>query len=123
MVFQQLLLAVDYCHKMGVANRDIKLENVLLVDRRSPLRIKLTDFGCCKSDRDSITKTLCGTLGYMGAIHINAFQSLYGSRLQTTEQPVCTQHCIADLLKSGTIYFKLHGSFNYQGTQYQLTPF
>jgi serine/threonine protein kinase len=28
--FQQLILAVDYCHKKGVANRDIKLENALL---------------------------------------------------------------------------------------------
>jgi serine/threonine protein kinase len=28
--FQQLILAVDYCHKKGVANRDIKLENTLL---------------------------------------------------------------------------------------------
>lgn len=28
--FQQLAVAVDYCHKKGVANRDIKLENTLL---------------------------------------------------------------------------------------------
>lgn len=28
--FQQLALAVDYCHKKGVANRDIKLENTLM---------------------------------------------------------------------------------------------
>jgi serine/threonine-protein kinase SRK2 len=28
--FQQLVVAVDYCHKRGVANRDIKLENTLL---------------------------------------------------------------------------------------------
>jgi serine/threonine-protein kinase SRK2 len=24
------MLAVDYCHKKGVANRDIKLDNILL---------------------------------------------------------------------------------------------
>ena len=24
--FQQLILGLDYCHKMGVVNRDIKLE-------------------------------------------------------------------------------------------------
>lgn len=28
--FQQLVLGLDYCHKRGVANRDIKLENTLL---------------------------------------------------------------------------------------------
>ena len=65
-IFQQLILAVDYCHRMGVANRDIKLENVLLGgDKKSPV-IKLTDFGFCKSDMDSIPTTICGTLGYMG---------------------------------------------------------
>ena len=67
-IFQQLILAVDYCHRMGVANRDIKLENVLLGgDKKSPV-IKLTDFGFSKSDLDSIPTTICGTLGYMGEL-------------------------------------------------------
>lgn len=30
-IFQQLIVAVDYLHRKGVANRDIKLENTLLV--------------------------------------------------------------------------------------------
>ena len=51
---------------MGVANRDIKLENVLLTGRKPPYTIKLTDFGFCKRDCDSIPTTMCGTLGYMG---------------------------------------------------------
>ncbi|CAL5225961.1 g8763 [Coccomyxa viridis] len=64
-IFQQLILAVDYCHRMGVANRDIKLENVLLGgDKKNPV-IKLTDFGFSKSDLDSIPTTICGTPGYM----------------------------------------------------------
>lgn len=29
-LFQQLAVAVDYIHRMGIANRDIKLDNVLL---------------------------------------------------------------------------------------------
>ncbi len=37
-IFQQLILAVDYCHRMGVAHRDINLENMLLQgDKISPL--------------------------------------------------------------------------------------
>jgi len=28
--FQQIMVAVDYSHRMGVANRDIKLDNILL---------------------------------------------------------------------------------------------
>ena len=51
---------------MGVANRDIKLENVLLSGKKSPYTIKLTDFGFCKRDCDSLPKTICGTMGYMG---------------------------------------------------------
>jgi len=28
--FQQLIIGLDYCHRRGVVNRDIKLENTLL---------------------------------------------------------------------------------------------
>ena len=65
-LFQQLLLGLDYCHKMGVANRDIKLENVLLSGKKSPFVPKLADFGFCKSDRESMAKTMRGTPFYMG---------------------------------------------------------
>jgi serine/threonine protein kinase len=45
--FQQLILAVDYCHKKGVANRDIKLENTLLAVRRRlrPVVLRLAGAG------------------------------------------------------------------------------
>ncbi len=38
----QIIFAVDYCHRLGIAHRDIKLENTLL-DARG--LIKLCDFG------------------------------------------------------------------------------
>ena len=39
------VLAVDYCHHLGIAHRDIKLENAML-DRPGPRAIlKLCDFG------------------------------------------------------------------------------
>ena len=28
--FQQMVLAVDFCHNKGIFNRDIKLQNILL---------------------------------------------------------------------------------------------
>ena len=64
-IFQQLLLALDYCHGMGISNRDVKLDNVLLTSSKKPAVIKLTDFGFCKRDK-SIAKTLVGTAMYMG---------------------------------------------------------
>eukprot|EP00889_Picochlorum_renovo_P000715 jgi/Picre1/27745/NNA_000709.t1 len=41
--FQQLVLGMDYCHRKGVCNRDIKLENTLLVlqkDKKPLLKIR-----------------------------------------------------------------------------------
>ena len=29
-LFQQLIVAVDYCHKLGIANRDIKVRQTML---------------------------------------------------------------------------------------------
>ena len=52
---------------MGVANRDIKLENTLLDGSPKPL-VKITDFGYCKSDQESLPKSKVGTPGYTGKI-------------------------------------------------------
>ncbi|KIZ01211.1 ser/thr protein kinase [Monoraphidium neglectum] len=46
--FQQVVLAFDYCHRKGVSNRDIKLENTLLhsVEGLPLPLVKICDFGC-----------------------------------------------------------------------------
>jgi hypothetical protein len=49
-----------------VVNRDIKLENTLLDASPKPL-VKITDFGYCKSDKESLPKSKVGTPGYTGA--------------------------------------------------------
>ena len=64
--FQQLMVGLDYCHRMGVVNRDIKLENTLLDASPKPL-VKITDFGYCKASNDSLPKSKVGTPGYTGA--------------------------------------------------------
>ncbi|DBB12672.1 hypothetical protein WJX82_009176 [Trebouxia sp. C0006] len=63
--FQQLIIAIDYCHRMGVANRDIKLENTLLDSTTRPL-IKICDFGYSKHEKlQSAPGSRVGTPAYL----------------------------------------------------------
>ena len=63
--FQQLIVATDFVHKMGVANRDIKLENTLLDSSPKPL-IKLCDFGYSKHEKyQSAPGSRVGTPAYL----------------------------------------------------------
>eukprot|EP00884_Botryococcus_braunii_P022447 jgi/Botrbrau1/8887/Bobra.0148s0007.1 len=75
--FQQLILGMDYCHKMGVVNRDIKLENTLLDGSRRPL-LKICDFGYSKNDKDSLPKSKVGTPGYTAPEVINGSRTYDG---------------------------------------------
>ena len=58
--FQQITLALMYCHGQGVAHRDIKPENVLLDTHDC---IRLADFGmACLQDR---ADNMCGSPNYV----------------------------------------------------------
>ncbi|XP_067631675.1 uncharacterized protein Sik3 isoform X2 [Eurosta solidaginis] len=61
-LFTQLVLAVQYCHSMGVVHRDLKAENVLL---DKDMNIKLADFGFSNRFEDgSPLTTWCGSPPY-----------------------------------------------------------
>ena len=48
-LFQQLILALAFCHAKGVSNRSITLESLLLSSPQGKSRVptvKLWDFGC-----------------------------------------------------------------------------
>eukprot|EP00884_Botryococcus_braunii_P011516 jgi/Botrbrau1/20365/Bobra.0006s0030.1 len=63
--FQQLMCALDYCHRKGVANRDIKLENTLL-HGETCLLLKLCDFGYSKHEKyQSAPGSRVGTPAYL----------------------------------------------------------
>ena len=57
--------AVRYCHRKRIAHRDIKLDNLLLVDKEDIGTVKLADFGFAKKCGAKGLKTLCGTPNYM----------------------------------------------------------
>ncbi|KAI8813438.1 kinase-like domain-containing protein [Cladochytrium replicatum] len=60
--FQQIICAVEYCHRHNIVHRDLKPENVLLDDNNN---VKIGDFGLSNimSDGDFL-KTSCGSPNY-----------------------------------------------------------
>ncbi|XP_031487220.1 CBL-interacting protein kinase 24-like [Nymphaea colorata] len=62
--FQQLIDAVEYCHKKGVYHRDLKPENLLLDSQGN---LKISDFGLSALRRQGVEllHTTCGTPNYV----------------------------------------------------------
>ena len=58
----EVILAIEYLHKMNVIYRDLKPENIL-IDEEGHLR--LTDFGLVKENNGFQTYTICGTPEFM----------------------------------------------------------
>lgn len=58
-MFQQIISAVDYCHRHMVVHRDLKPENVLL---DAHMNAKIADFGKYVSHRHSCTDLCSVTL-------------------------------------------------------------
>ncbi|KAI1097650.1 Pkinase-domain-containing protein [Jackrogersella minutella] len=63
-LFIQLFQGIKYLHDRNIVHRDVKPENILLVDK--DLHVKLADFGLAKIiGEESFTTTLCGTPSYV----------------------------------------------------------
>lgn len=59
--FQQIIGAIDYCHRFNIAHRDLKPENILLDEH---FNIKIADFGMAAWQIDNMLKTSCGSPHY-----------------------------------------------------------
>ena len=62
-IFRQIFDAMNYLHKLGMAHRDIKLENILI---KKNYEIKIIDFGFgMYNPENKLQKFFCGTPNYM----------------------------------------------------------
>jgi len=60
--FQQIVCAVEYCHRHKIVHRDLKPENLLLDDN---FNVKIADFGLSNIMTDgNFLKTSCGSPNY-----------------------------------------------------------
>jgi len=106
-IFKQLISAVSYCHGLGLAHRDIKLENIMM---NSSENIKLIDFGLCdfvtdNNNRKRYCQDSVGSPAYI------APEILSG-------KPYDGQ--VADIWSCGVVlYALLFGRFPYSPAQYK----
>ena len=69
---------------MGIANRDIKLENILLMDPSDRPTLKLCDFGYSKDEfMGSACKTMCGERRRLAALRLGAHSAAAGLALHS----------------------------------------
>ena len=62
-LFYQIVKGILYCQKENICHRDIKLENILIVNNKI---IKIIDFGfAIKCNRNEYQEFFCGTVYYM----------------------------------------------------------
>jgi len=67
--FQQIICAVEYCHRHKIVHRDLKPENLLLDEG---LNVKIADFGLSNIMTDgNFLKTSCGSPNYAAPEVIN----------------------------------------------------
>ena len=99
-LFKQVVSAIHYCHSRCITHRDIKLENILLNEKKN--QVKLIDFGfstCIPNEKK--VKLFCGTPSYMAPEIV--------SKKEYTGPP-------ADVWGLGVLYYALLcGKFPFKG--------
>ncbi|KAJ1650788.1 hypothetical protein IWQ61_008493 [Dispira simplex] len=67
--FREVISAIDYCHQHGILHRDLKLENIMLDEKK---HVKIIDFGFANIFfRDRLLDTFCGSPFYAAPEMVN----------------------------------------------------
>ncbi|KAJ2823570.1 serine/threonine protein kinase, partial [Coemansia sp. 'formosensis'] len=93
--FKQVCQGVQYLHKIGIAHRDLKLENCLLTDRGI---VKIIDFGCATVYKTPFQKEPSKVVGVCGSDPYIAPEVLLSRR----QIPYYAQ--VADIWSVGIMY-------------------
>lgn len=115
--FYQISNATAYLHKENVCHRDLKLENILMMNSSPTSQIKIADFGLSKHFNSiDVLETLVGTVVYMALEVI----SLSGRRLLDTKSYTVKSDCwslgvVLYILLSGSQPFRDSSGVGIQG--------
>ena len=114
-IFKQIISAINYCHAQGIVHRDLKMENVLFLEKKGNLDIQIIDFGLSEYGK-------CQLVNLMDLL------SEENSKTVTMFESVGTPHYIApevlngkynqkcDIWSAGVIlYAMLSGTFPFNG--------
>ncbi|KAK6460689.1 kinase-like domain-containing protein [Scheffersomyces coipomensis] len=108
-ITKQILEGIKYVHEKGISHRDLKPDNILIM-QDDPILVKITDFGLAKfSDNSTFMKTFCGTLAYV------APEIITGKYEQTTDNGKRNYSSLVDLWSLGCLVYVLltsHLPFN-----------
>lgn len=65
-IIKQILLALQYCHKLGIVHRDIKAENIVFENDSPSSPIKIIDFGISlRIKQDEKLKSMAGSVNFI----------------------------------------------------------
>lgn len=109
-ITKQILEGIAYVHRLGISHRDLKPDNILIM-QDDPIIVKITDFGLAKiSDNATFMKTFCGTLAYVAPEVITGKYDL-----QQSQNPGENYSNLVDIWSLGCLVYVLltsHLPFN-----------
>ena len=104
---RNVLDAIAYCHKRDFIHRDMKPENILLVEKEEHTNVKIIDFGFAKNMDNSLQhNTTLGTQDYMAPEMINKSLGGYHNGMSPHKVDVWAIGCIVYFVFAGKNPFK-----------------